>query len=155
MSGNKYVKPGERPPGRDDLQLLPHRYQVMFALYCAEQIRDSCKDIPECKAAISCVERWLEGKATAEECATSTSASAAYATNTATNTAAYANAAYATNTATNTAAYSAASAANTAAYATLGLDKEKIIEDQWSYYYELLHFDDIAEKTLLGEVYVR
>ena len=92
---------------KEELELLPHKDCVRFALFCAEQVRDSWKDIPECVVAIETAERWLEGKASAEEC-------------------------------------------KVAAYASAG--KPHLIEAQWEYYNELLHFDDIAEKALLGEI---
>ena len=57
-----------------------------------------------------------------------------------------ADAAYAADAAAYVAAYDAAYAANAAA------GKSHLIEAQWNYYNELLHFDDIAEKALLGEI---
>jgi len=145
-----------------ELLLLTPQDCVRFALFCAEQVRDSWKDIPECVAAINMVERWLKGKAAEEECVNASSAAydAAYAANAA---AAYA-AAYAASAAANAAnadaAYSdataaanaanAANAASSAAYAAAG--KSHLIEAQWNHYNELLHFDDIAEKALLGEI---
>jgi len=145
-----------------ELLLLTPQDCVRFALFCAEQVRDSWKDIPECVAAINMVERWLKGKAAEEECVNASSAAydAAYAANA---NAAYA-ASYAASAAANAAnadaAYSdataaanaanAANAASSAAYAAAG--KSHLIEAQWNYYNELLHFDDIAEKALLGEI---
>ena len=156
-----------------ELLLLTPQDCVRFALFCAEQVRDSWKDIPECVAAINMVERWLKGKASEEECVNASSAAydAAYAANAA---AAYA-AAYAASAAANAAnadaAYSdataaanaanAANAADAAAYvaaydaayaANAAAGKSHLIEAQWNYYNELLHFDDIAEKALLGEI---
>jgi hypothetical protein len=156
-----------------ELLLLPHKDIVRFALFCAEQVRDSWKDIPECVAAIETVERWLKGKASAEECwkaANATNAAyAAYAANAAAANAAY----YATSAAATSAAYAYASAASAAAYyatsaaaanvayayaadaayvaAYASAGKPHLIEAQRNHYNELLHFDDIAEKLLLGE----
>jgi hypothetical protein len=73
----------------------------MFAVFCAKQTEYLLNR--EGKEALETAERWLEGKATAEECS-----AAAYA-------AAYA--AYAAANAANAAAYAAANAANVAAYA--------------------------------------
>ena len=158
-----------------ELLLLTPQDCVRFALFCAEQVRDGWKDIPECVAAINMVERWLKGKAAEEECVNASSAAydaayaanaaaayaAAYAASAAANAAnadaAYAaysaystanatNAAYAADAAAYVAAYDAAYAANAAA------GKSHLIEAQWNYYNELLHFDDIAEKALLGEI---
>ena len=108
-----------------ELLLLTPQDCVRFALFCAEQVRDSWKDIPECVAAINMVERWLKGKAAEEECVNASSA--AY------------DAAYAAN----------AAAAYAAAYAAYD-GKSHLIKAQRNYYLELLHFDDIAEKLLLG-----
>jgi len=156
-----------------ELKLLSHKDIVRFALFCAEQVKDNWKDIPECVAAIETAERWLEGKASAEECrntayaadahavytasaaahaAHATDAAAYYATYVATRAAYSANAAYAY------AAYAAAYAAHTDAYATsdaadyAAYGNTHLIEAQRNHYNELLHLDDIAEKLLLGGV---
>ena len=130
-----------KPVSDKELELLSHKDIVRFAVFCAEQMRDSWENIPECVVAIETVERWLKGKAAAEECrnATHVADAARYAAHYA-NTTAY-DAYYA--------AYAAAYAAYVAAYATAG--KSHLIEAQWEYYEELLYFDDIAEKLLLGE----
>ena len=157
-----------------ELKLLSHKDIVRFALFCAEQVKDNWKDIPECVRAIETVERWLEGKASAEECrntayaadahavytasaaahaAHATDAAAYYATYVATRAAYSANAAYAY-----AAAAAAAYAAHTDACATsdaydyAAYGNPHLIEAQREYYNELLHFDDIAEKLLLGGV---
>jgi len=174
-------------PGKEDISLLPRRFQVMFALFCARQVEDGWKGIPECRVAIEVVERWLDGKATIEECRVATTAAyaaayaavyaahaavyathaaaAVYAANAAADAAAYAtyDATYDATAAATAAAYAAANAANAAAAyaaaayaaAAYATDKEKVIEKQWEYYNELLYFDEIAEKSLLGGVYVR
>ena len=74
-----------------ELEKLSHRDQVRFALFCANQVIH-LTDIKEGKVAIEVTERWLEGKATKEECKTATYAYAAYTANAATyaNTATYA-----------------------------------------------------------------
>jgi len=134
-----------------ELSLLSHKDCVRFALFCAEQVRDSWKDIPECVAAIETTERWLEGKASAEEC--KKAAYAAYAAYDAASARAVHAVAYAASSAYYAAAYAAyavAYAAAVAAEASAG--KPHLIEAQWNYYEELLHFDDIAEKLLLGEI---
>ena len=48
-----------------ELELLSHRDMVRFALFCAEQVKEGWRDIPECVSAIETVKRWLEGRATA------------------------------------------------------------------------------------------
>jgi len=139
---------------------------VRFAVFCAEQVKDGWKDIPECVVAIETTERWLEGKATKRECKVASDAAyAAYSAANATNAAyaaytaaiaayyaAAANAAYAAYAyAASATAYAAyANAAYAAAYAASANGKPHLIEAQWNYYEELLHFDDIAEKLLLG-----
>ena len=90
----------------------------------------------------------MEGKASAEECRVATHAAhatAAYAAAYATRAANAAYAAYAAN-----ATYATVYAAHAAHAASAG--KPHLIEAQWDYYQELLHFDDIAEKALLGEI---
>ena len=143
---------------KEELLLLPHKDIVRFALFCAEQVRDGWENIPECVNAINIVERWLEGKATEEECWKATEEECWKATEEECWKAAYAAshaAAYAANAATYpasaSAAYAASAAANAADYASASAGNPHLIEAQWNYYEELLHFDDIAEKLLLGE----
>ena len=151
---------------KEELELLSHKDCVRFALFCAEQVKDGWKDISKCFVAIETAERWLEGKASAEECrnATHVADAARYAAHYA-NTTAYdayytayaaAYAAYAASAASDASdaaayAYAAARAAHYAT-ATYAAKKSHLIEAQWEYYLELLHFDDIAEKLLLGGV---
>jgi hypothetical protein len=56
------------------LSKLPHRSQVMFALFCARQVVHLARNVKECREAIETVERWLEGKGTVEECKKATTA---------------------------------------------------------------------------------
>ena len=141
---------------KEELELLSHKDCVRFALFCAEQVKDSWKDIPECVVAIETAERWLEGKASAEECKVAAYAAdahaAAHAAAHATDDASHA-AAYATYAAYAYAAYAAAAYAYAAYYATsaAAYKKPHLIKAQRNRYNELLHFDDIAEKLLLGE----
>jgi len=142
----------------EELVLLSHKDMVRFALFCAEQVKEGWKGIPEYVAAVETAERWLKEKATEEECRVATRA--AYYANAATRAAnAATRAAYAAYYAAN-AAYAAShgayanatsSAAYAAYYAAYANGKPHLIEAQWEYYLELLHFDDIAEKLLLGE----
>ena len=153
-----------------ELLLLSHQDCVRFALFCAEQVKEGWKGIPECVAAIETAERWLKGKATEEECwkaanaATTAAVRAARATYAADAVAyavvhaarAVAYAAYAASHAVAYAAYAAnVAAANAVAYATIAYTaaygKPHLIDAQRNYYEELLYFDDIAEKLLLGE----
>jgi len=140
-------------PKEEELELLSHKDIVRFALFCAEQVKEGWKGIPECVVAIETVERWLKGKAAEEECVNAASAaSAANAAADVAYTAASAAASAAADVAY-TAAYAAVHAAN-AAYAAshAAAGKSHLIDAQWNYYLELLHFDDIAEKALLGGV---
>ena len=144
-----------KPVSKKELELLSHKDIVRFALFCAEQVKEGWKGIPECVVAIETVERWLKGKAAEEECvnaayAVSAAANAVYAAAYATY-ATYA-AVYAAHAAYADAAHAAVHAANAAYYATSAAadGKSHLIEAQRNYYLELLHFDDIAEKLLLG-----
>ena len=116
---------------KKELSLLSQQDCVRFALFCAEQVKDGWRGVPECVAAIETAERWLEGKATEEECK-----KAAYA-------------AYAAYDAASARAVHAVAYAASAAYAN---GKPHLIKAQRNHYNELLHFDDIAEKLLLGGV---
>ena len=157
---------------KKELLLLSQQDCVRFAIFCAEQVKEDWENIPECVNAINIVERWLEGKATEDECkvaahaayAAADAAADAYAADAA------ANAAYAASAAADAAAYVASHAAYAyaassayaayAAYAYYAADAAStayaadgnphFINAQWNYYNELLHFDDIAEKLLLG-----
>jgi len=154
---------------KKELLLLSQQDCVRFAIFCAEQVKEDWENIPECVNAINIVERWLEGKATEDECkvaahaayaaadaaadayAASAAANAAYAASAAADAAAIAaySASHATYATYAAYAYYAADAASTA-YAADG--NPHFINAQWNYYNELLHFDDIAEKALLGGV---
>jgi len=141
-----------KPVSDKELELLSHKDCVRFALFCAEQVKEGWKGIPECVVAIETVERWLKGKAAEEECVNAASAaSAANAAADVAYTAASAAASAAADVAY-TAAYAAVHAANAAYYAAYAAyaGKPHLIEAQWNYYNELLYFDDIAEKLLLG-----
>jgi len=140
-----------------EFHLISHNFQVRFALFCANQVRNVWKGIPECVEAIRMAELWLEDKATSKECevaayaaSAAASAAAAYASSAAAYaTYAAASAASAAASAASAAyAASAASAASAAAYASE--DKAKLIKEQWAFYNELLNFDEIVEKALLG-----
>ena len=150
MSGSSILE----KVSRKELELLSQQDCVRFALFCAEQVRDSWRGVPECVAAVETAERWLEGKATEEQCRNT-----AYAAYAAANAAAYANsAAYAAYDAAAHAANAASSAACDAVYAANAASAAyangnlHLIEAQRNYYEELLYFDDIAEKLLLGGV---
>ena len=121
---------------REDLLKLPHKFQVLFAVYCAKQVlhlvREKDKEVAI--AAIEATEGFVEGRVTAEECravADAAYAAANYAT------------AYA---ATSAAAYAAVNAATSAA----AYDKT-LIQEQWDYYDELLNFDKNFEEIVLME----
>jgi len=135
---------------KKELLLLSQQDCVRFAIFCAEQVKEDWENIPECVNAINIVERWLEGKATEEECWKATEEECWKAAYAASHAAAYA-ANAATYPASASAAYAASAAANAADYASASAGNPHLIEAQWNYYEELLHFDDIAEKLLLGE----
>lgn len=110
---------------KTDIEKLPYRFQISFAIFCAEQVLHLVReqDVSVCLRAVQVAHLFLEGKTSQEECS-----AAAYAA---------ANAANAAN--------AAAYAAYAAAYAA---DKKELVEAQWSYYYELLNFDEIVEKAI-------
>ena len=161
--------PNQKQLARSDIAKLPHRRQVMLALFCAKQVIHLATD-ERAKIAVETVERWLEGKASVEECRKAAAAAdAAYAAG-----AAYAaDAAYAAYAAGGAAgaaadaAYAAgaadaayAAAAGAAAYATAyagdaaGKDKDaraRILQQQWDYYDQLLNEDRYFEEIVLGD----
>jgi len=96
---------------RHFLYQLPHRAQVQFALFCANQIKHLIRDKKSLEA-LKITKSFLDEKATKEECrlATSAASAAAYDASAASAAAYDASAAYA-------AAYAAASAAASAASA--------------------------------------
>ena len=132
---------------KEQLEKLPHKFQVAFALFCTKQVSHLSDDkrVHDC---IEVVEKWLEGKATADAIydayaytATDAAARAASVAYTATDAAGAAGAA----------AYvaAAARAAADAIYdAIYDANREKIIEEQNRYYEELLNFDNIVEAEL-------
>jgi len=144
-----------KSPIQADLNLLPHRFQVDFAIFCAFQVKDKWKHIPVACEAVRMAQLWLDGKATSEQCyaayavayAAHAAAYAAHAAAYAAYAAAYAAAAYA--------AYAAAAAANAAAHAAAhaaaanAAVKQKAIDAQWEHYNYLLTFDDMVEQILL------
>ena len=149
---------------RTDLEKLSHNFQVRFALFCAKQVVDlvepKYKHKQLCDNAILTVEKWLDNKATAEECrAAADAANAAYTAAHAANAAAdAANAAHAAAYAAYTAAHAAAHAAYAAiaaafaaanATANASHNKEQTIKEQWDYYNELLNFDKNFEEIVL------
>jgi hypothetical protein len=131
------------------LNKLSHKDCVLFTLFCAKQIEYKWKNFPECIKAIEKVERWLEGKATAEECKNAAAAARA-AANANADAAAYAAAAAraAANANADAAAYAAAYAA--AAYAAYAVASAAAIkETQMNYLYELLYINEIFEDRVL------
>ena len=143
---------------KEDLLKFPHKFQIMFAVFCAKQVFHLIneKDKNVCLAAIEAAEGFVEGTVSKEQAYAAANAAnaAAYAANAA------AKAAYAANAAANVAyvAYAANAAANVAyvanaaAYAAAAADKEQTIKEQWEYYEELLNFEKNFEEIVLGEV---
>jgi hypothetical protein len=129
-------------PTTKDLEKLGHREQVCFAVACAESVFHlvAKKDKPVCRASIDAAIGFVEGKVSAEECrvAADAAADAAAATDAAADAAA--DAAYvAADAAAATYAAADAAAATYAAYASK--DKQKLIEQQWQLYDDLLSLD--------------
>jgi len=128
------------------LEKLSHKSNVMFALFCAKQVIHLVNN-DEAKVAINTVERWLDGKATAEECRAA--AATAYAA-TATAYAAYAAAAataYAAAYADAAAAYAAAYADAAAAYAaTTAAAATYEVKEQQIEYLRILYIDSLPEE---------
>jgi hypothetical protein len=166
----------ENTVSAEDLRKLPHRYQVMFAVFCAEQvvglIRERDKEI--CSKALETTKRWLRGEVSTEECRAAARAAgcriggyashAAFAAAGAAGDAAHA-AIYTTNAAANAArsyayaaayasgaggAYAAAYAAVNAARGYAGKNETTLVKEQWDYYNELLNLDENLEKILVG-----
>ena len=169
-----------RRMSQEDLSLLSHNFQVRFALFCAYQVKDKWDKIPECYKAIRVVSLWLEGKASSEECRAAAFAADCNANCYGGHVAGYVafaavDAVHAANCYGSYvagyvafAAVDAVHAAMNAGYAvaftygtaysidTIAADatyafSAKILKEQWDFYYELLHFDEIVEKALLGE----
>ena len=157
---------------RTDLEKLSHNFQVRFALFCAKQVVDlvepKYKHKQLCDNAILTVEKWLDNKATVEECRTAADAAhaaaytadaAAFAAYTAANAAANAafavahaaHAAHAAAYAAHATADAAHAAANAAANAAVNAshNKEQTIKEQWDCYNELLNFDKNFEEIVL------
>jgi hypothetical protein len=172
----------EKIVSAEDLHKLPHKYQVVFAVFCAEQViglaRKQDKEV--CLRAIEVAKRWLRGEVSEEECrvagdyAYAAGYAAAYAIDAGAAGAARATGAAHAAGAAGAAAYAAAcvgyaagvgyaahAAANAARAATCvggacaggavaGKYKNKVAEEQWNYYYELLNLDSNLEKILVG-----
>jgi hypothetical protein len=151
----------EKIVSAEDLHKLPHKYQVMFAVFCAEQvvglIREQDREV--CVKAIEVTKKWLRGEVSKEECRAA--ANAAYTTYAAVRAAraaagaACAAATYAAHATYTT--YTAGSAACTAIYAAnaiyafhAGENRNNLVKEQWNYYYELLNLDETLEKILVG-----
>jgi hypothetical protein len=129
-----------------NISKLSRKDIVRFALFCAKQANSKA---PEAIACINVVERWLDNKATSDECRAAANATfaadaadAAYAAADAADATAYATAYAAASCAADAAADAAYAAANAAARAAARTAQEQ-------YLYELLHIDDIIEQTLL------
>jgi hypothetical protein len=152
-------------------------FAVFCAKQVTHLLSDKNRDVS--LKAIAIAELWLEGKATSEECRKAAVASyagyAAYAA-AAGYAAAYAadaagagyaaeaaDAAAAAGYAADAAGYAyaadaagyaayaaeAAGYADAAGYAAYAADKQKIISEQWDYYYELLNIDENLERVML------
>ena len=110
-------------PSTQDLSKLSHRFQVRFAIFCANQVKHLWAQDKRCVSAVETAERWLVGEATQEECREAAYVAASAATYAAAHAATYAaTAAYA-------AAYAAAayaSASDKAAAAAYASDKETL-----------------------------
>lgn len=143
-----------------DIKKLSHRKQVMFALFCAEQVKPYTNDKTRELASkvIAVVEAYLEGKATKEDCeqvGDTVWKDLEFFDNAIANAArAGVNAAWAA--ADNSDRYHTSDWISWAVHWTIkaiesaGVDKDKLIKAQWDYYYELLNFETNFEKIVLG-----
>ena len=141
---------------RQEVQKLSHNFQVRFALFCTYQVKDRWDKTPSCIEAVKIVELWLDGRASSEECRV-----AAHAADCAVGSVGGVVVSYTAFAAANVsnagacaADYNAGACACTASAAAggyAGTSKDKVIKEQWDFYNELLHFDEIVEKALLGE----
>jgi hypothetical protein len=133
-----------------DLEKLSHRYQVMFAIFCAEQVigllREPDKEV--CLNDINIVKNRLKGEIYCLPCLSLINnpiSSNAYAANAI---------AYTISTVNNNdySALTAELAADSArlAYPTVK-GRRKITLQQWDYYHQLLNLDSKIETILLGE----
>jgi len=137
-----------------NIRLLSHKDKVRFALFCAKQVKYKIKDI-EGFNCIRMVEKWLDGKATSNDCRIA--ADLAYDVANGEDGIGRLNAEqYATYTsycATHvTMSNNASGVCHTAEYArnTISHNTNNAKEEQEKYLYELIHLDDIVEKELLG-----
>lgn len=133
---------------KEDLEKLPHRMQVEFAVFCAEQVIDKAPD--EAKEfglhAIAMTKLWLDGKASAEVCVLSGKKTWFQIDNYNAADAA-AHAAYST--VSSDAVIQAKEASMTVIYQSSHARKPRVIQEQFEYYYLLLRLDELAEKALL------
>jgi hypothetical protein len=138
-----------------DILKLPRKYRLYFALFCAKQVKHLCQHIPEAVNCLDLLERYLDGDTSVTVEMLEAAANAAYAYAYAAANAAYAAwaaayaAVYAAGYAVVTAGYAACYAVATAGYAAAAAgEKEKIIEEQWKYYDELLNINENLEKAI-------
>ena len=117
-----------------ELDKLNRRKQAMFALFCANQVKHllNGKGTKQALKAIATVEKYLEGKATKEDCKQAAAYAAAYA----------ADAAYAAAYAADAAAYAADAAAD-AAYAAI-----------YAAAYATIDLIELAEKAMTVIVFI-
>jgi len=94
------------------LKKLSHKDCVKFAVFCAEQV-EYLTELPEAKEALEITKKWLDGKATGDECRVAADA-----------------AAYAAFAADAAAAYGAANAANRARQAQINWLIEYLTEEK-------------------------
>ena len=128
----------------DNINKLPRKDRVRFALFCAKQVIHLAKE-PEAHECIRVTELWLEGKASAEDCRRAVDATHVYYDTTYADDAA-AHAAHAAYYATY---YEGATAATQTANYAIGADttiKSKLEQ----YLYEFIHIDEIVEQILLA-----
>jgi O-acetylhomoserine/O-acetylserine sulfhydrylase-like pyridoxal-dependent enzyme len=136
---------------KSDLEKLSHRYKVLFAVFCAEQViyLVNPKDKDRCLKAIDAAKRWVRGEVDREECRdiahkvsinymADYNAAAAYAANAA---ACAASVVVYSNWATGWAYDASTEAIN----AFTSKHSDAAMQRQWDYYYELLNLDSNLE----------
>jgi hypothetical protein len=135
-------------PSREHLSLLPHRYQVMFALFCVRQVEYSWKHSAKLVNMVNVLENWLDGKSSVEECKSIYADTTLYTFVSYTISYAGATIAYSYDDCSNI--HAAMTAAAAAFVAPDPAARRKMVEAQWKHYDELLYIDEIVENTLLG-----
>jgi len=137
------------------LSFLPKKFQVMFGVFCAMQVKDVWENNKDSVEAMNAVEGWLDGKVNEAECERVgyiVRGSCLRAPSTSRLFGAYVPSYIAFSVSRHTEHILATVCWDIANDKLIDEDEAKMrCVAQWNYYNELLHFDDIAERALLGE----